>query len=454
MSVRKRIWFSRIQLKQLEPHAKDLAKEDGKPTKWKHETYLAGAARALGIEAQEAWVANYTDASGKRRLKTFERKKEAEAWEDQTNVAVRAGTHVADSDSITVAEAGKLWLETARGEGLEKTTLEQYEQHLGLHIVGDDEKVPEKDRSIFIGQLTLSQLNIPTVRAFQDRLRKGGRSHAMVKYVMRSLGAILADAQERGRIAHNPVREMRKVRRKKASQKRDKRKLVVGVDIPTPDEIRSIIHAVKGHWRPLLLTAIFTGLRSSELRGLRWQDVDLKKAELHVRQRADRHREIGRPKTEAGERTVPMPPTLVQELRKWQLVCPKKDGKLSLVFPNGDGNVEFHVNIIERGLKPTMLAADVTVPVLNKQGTPQRDEDGKPMVEPKYTGLHALRHFYASWLINAKGDGGLELPPIVVKERMGHSSITVTMDTYGHLFPRRDDGGALEKAAKALMAVH
>ena len=46
--------------------------------------------------------------------------------------------------------------------------------------------------------------------------------------------------------------------------------------------------AATGRWRPLLLTAIFTGLRASELRGLRWADVDLDKRELHVRQRADR----------------------------------------------------------------------------------------------------------------------------------------------------------------------
>jgi integrase len=71
-----------------------------------------------------------------------------------------------------------------------------------------------------------------------------------------------------------------------------------------------------------------------------------------------------------------------------------------------------------------------------------RDEEGKPIMEAKYTGLHALRHFYASWCINRKADGGLELSPKIVQERMGHSSITVTMDVYGHLFPRGDDSGA------------
>jgi len=55
-------------------------------------------------------------------------------------------------------------------------------------------------------------------------------------------------------------------------------------------------------------------------------------------------------------------------------------------------------------------------------------------------------HFYASWCINRKADGGLELAPKVVQARMGHSSITVTMDTYDHLFPRADDSEELAAA--------
>jgi integrase len=74
-----------------------------------------------------------------------------------------------------------------------------------------------------------------------------------------------------------------------------------------------------------------------------------------------------------------------------------------------------------------MMAAGVTKPVLDEQGAPRRDADGRPLVTPKYTGLHALRHFYASWCINRKADGGLELPAKVVQHRLGHSSIVVTM---------------------------
>jgi integrase len=275
----------------------------------------------------------------------------------------------------------------------------------------------------FLGRTKLLKLNGPAVCAFSDRLRAEARSGTMARYVIRSLGSLLSDAQERGLINRNPVHDLRSRRkgRNRKSDGEDRRgnRLVIGVDIPTPDEIKRIVGAASGRWRPLLLAAIFTGLRASELRGLRWQDIDLKKAELHVRQRADRHRKIDAPKTEAGQRTVPLPPMVVSVLREWKLACPK--GPLDLAFPNGKGNVEFHVNVIQRGFWPAQIAAGV---VTRSAGT----------VTPKYTGLHSLRHFYASWCINRKADGGLELPPKVVQHRLGHSSIMVTMDTYGHLF--------------------
>ena len=69
----------------------------------------------------------------------------------------------------------------------------------------------------------------------------------------------------------------------------------------------------------------------------------------------------------------------------------------------------------------------------------------------KYTGLHAFRHFYASWCINRRADGGLELPAKLVQERLGHSSIVITLDLYGHLFPRGDDGSELAAAETSLL---
>jgi integrase len=148
---------------------------------------------------------------------------------------------------------------------------------------------------------------------------------------------LISDAMERGHVPRKVVRELRRGKERKADR-RAKGKLKIGVDIPTPDEIRALLPCLKGRWRPILLTAIFCGLRGSELRGLRWQDVDLVKGEIHVRQRADRYHKIGRPKSEAGERTVPVPPLALNALKLWKLACPM--GDLGLAFPNPSGKVE------------------------------------------------------------------------------------------------------------------
>jgi integrase len=374
-------------------------------------------------EMKEAWIVDYADQHGDRHIKTFARKKDADAHHARVAVDVAAGLHTADSRSITVAEAGRLWIESGEAAKLERTTLEYYQQHIDHHIAP------------MIGTVKLAQLTAPAVREFEDRLR-ADRSPAMVRKALGSLGAILADAQERGLVAQNVVRSLRGRRRRGKDRRADRRqkgRLKVGVDIPTPDEVRAIIAHLGGRWRPMLLTAIFTGLRASELRGLRWTDVDLKRSELHVRQRADRFGIIGRPKSEAGERTIPLLPMVVNALREWKLVCPK--GELDLVFPNGRGRIESHANIVHRGLAPIQIAAGVT------------DRHGRA----KYPGLHALRHFYASWCINRRVDGGLELPLKLVQGRLGHASIQMTADRYGHLFPRGDDGAEMAAAERAFL---
>jgi integrase len=373
----------------------------------------------------EAWAVTYTDQTGKRRLKTFDRRKDADAFAGAVSVNVRAGIHVPDSQSITVAEAAQLWLASADAAGLERSTREQYGRHVGLHIVP------------FIGGMKLSQLTVPAARSFEDRLR-ATRSSVMVRKVLTSLGGILGDAQERGLVAQNVVQGLKSRRHRGKDLHADRRakgRLKLGVDIPTPDEVRAIIAALDHHprWRPLVLTAAFTGLRASELRGLRWSDVDLKAGTLHVRQRADRWCKIGPPKSEAGERTIPLPPTLINTLRTWKFACPK--GDLGLVFPNGRGRIADYSDIVSRGLCPIQVAAGV----VTKTG------------KAKYAGFHSLRHFYASWCINRRVDGGLELPLKVVQTRLGHSSIQMTADRYGHLFPRGDDGAEMAAAEKSFL---
>ncbi|PDT80043.1 site-specific integrase [Sinorhizobium sp. BJ1] len=403
--------------------------------------------KTAGGEEKTAWIVDYFDAAGKRRLKTFTKKKDADAFAATAKVEIREGVHVADSASATVEEAGKLWLASARAAGLERATIMDYERHLRIHIVP------------FLGASKLPGLSIAKIRAFEDQLREADRSTAMIKKVLVSLGTLIADAQERGLVARNVVRDMkgRRGSGEKRQEKRQRGRLKIGVDIPTRDEVKALIGAISGRWRPLFLTAAFCGLRASELRGLRWQDIDFEKGRIRVHQRADRFNDIGRPKSHASERTVPAPPMVCNALREWKLACPKKDtGKvddagqkimdLDLVFPNGQGKIEQLNNILRRGLHPAWITAGVVV------DTGEVDEKGKPVLTPKYTGLHCLRHFFASWCINRKEDGGLGLTPKIVQERMGHSTIALTMDRYSHLFPKDDDADEMAAAERAFLA--
>ncbi len=389
-------------------------------------------------ETKTAWAVDYVDQGGKRRLKTFDRKKDADDFHATAKVEIKAGVHTADSASITVAEAGGRWLVACTNAGLERTTIDAYRSHVHLHI------------NPFLGIRKVSQLTIPMVSDFETKLRTGTetekpRSPAMVKRVRSDLGALLSHAQETGLVARNVVREMRARRRRgkeRQAERRAKPKLKIGVDIPTREEIKVIVTAAHGWWRPLLLTAIFTGLRASELRGLRWANVDLAKRELHVRERADEYKQLGRPKSGSGERTVPLTPLVVSVLREWKLQCPK--GELGIVFPTTTGGIAGLQSLVRSGLVPAQIAAGVTIDVPGAHGAVVK--------RAKYPGLHALRHFYASWCINRRADGGLELPPKVVQERLGHSTIAMTLDVYGHLFPRHDDSEELAAAERALLA--
>lgn len=112
-----------------------------------------------------------------------------------------------------------------------------------------------------------------------------------------------------------------------------------------------------------------------------------------------------------------------------------------LVFRNVSGKVEQHKSMLE-STAPVLVAAGVV-------DKAKKDKDGKP--GPKYA-LHAYRHFYASWCINPVSRGGRGLSAKEVQALLGHETIQVTMDIYGHLFPRGDDGAELAAAEKAFLA--
>ena len=198
--------------------------------------------------------------------------------------------------------------------------------------------------------------------------------------------------------------------------------------IPTKSEIRAMIANVPEQHRPLIVTAIFTGMRISELRGLSWEPVDFNSKVIEVKQRADRYNEIGKPKSRSSKRMIPMSPSVLEHLSAWKLKCP--NGTLNRVFPNGAGNIENHSNIYQRIFKPLLVDNGII------------NSDDKPKF-----GFHALRHAAASLFIEQGW------PAKKVQSILGHSSITMTMDVYGHLFESpEDDVEMFEKMEADLMA--
>lgn len=324
---------------------------------------------------------------------------------------VQHGTHTPASQSKTIAEIADDWLvEKESVDQIERSTLKSYRNHVNGYI------------KPFFGTLKLSELTTPRVAKFKVHLSRKCRTLTMARMVLSSFKALIAFAKVSGAISSNPTLEVKFG----IDKKRDKPQIEVGKDVPSKSEIQAIIESATGRWRPLLITAIFTGMRSSELRGLRWSDVNWESRYISVTQRADEFGEIGSPKSKKGRRQIPMSKMVVNALKEWKLRCPKS--VLDLVFPNGAGNIEYHTNIVHRGFGELQ----------DKLG--MVDEHGKP----KY-GMHALRHFCAShWL-------DLGVKPMQVQEWLGHSSYNVTMNVYGHLFPKEDHHDTLDAGELAIV---
>ena len=349
-------------------------------------------------EPGEAWIVNYTDQEKHRRIETFATKKEAVARQAEVTVDVRKGTHVVPSASITVSEAAEEWFDAVKagrnGRGpAEASTLRQCRYHINTYIA------PK------LGRWKLSSLTKSRVILFMEQLLADGTSRPLAKKVLASLKGILSEAVHRERVAINVASGV-----KIGNGSRTKHE----VSIPEIADIKAILAELDERagqsdpnrakawqrWRLLIATAIHTGMRASELRGLPWKNVDLKAGKIAVTQKADENGTIGEPKSKSSHRTISIPAELVLLLGKPKLEA----GNRGLVFANKKGNPESLANIFNRAWKPIQTAVGV-----------------------KHN-FHALRHFHASLLIASGAN------PKEVMAELGHSSIQITYDLYGHIF--------------------
>jgi integrase len=216
--------------------------------------------------------------------------------------------------------------------------------------------------------------------------------------VLRSLTSIIAEAQRRGQVAQNVAQA---VKVKRSARERAK------ITTPPKKALKALLKAAQAsddrRAAPLVMLAVFAGLRASELRGLAWRQLDLSGHAVTVDQRADAGGNIGPPKSVASRRTTPLPASTIKALKEWKLACPPSE--IDLVFPSLAGKAMSHRYMSLKVLRPPLTGAGVGGIT-----------------------LHDLRHAAASLWIEQR------VEPKRVQTWLGHHSIQVTFDTYGHLF--------------------
>ena len=375
--------------------------------------------KARAGRPKEAWVVDYVDQHGDRHLKTFAKKREADAHHAMVGVEVRAGTHTADSKSITVAKAAELWLEAATPPAWNARPMAAYRQHAELHIVP------------VLGRTAAVAAHGAVVAASRTGCAgTGGRRRWCARPAARSAPSWPTPGARPG----GAERGASLRRQRRSAARGENGKLKIGVDIPSPTEIRAIIGKLAPQ-RPLAAAAAHRDLhRAACLRAAR---PALERCGPQARRapcaparrplRHDRAAEVGSGRAhgaaaaDGGHRVARAPAGL-----------PEK--RQDLVFANSQRQHRAPQH-------------DRRARLSSGTGRGRHRRSARRAVA-KYKGLHALRHFYASWCINRRVDGGLELPLKVVQARLGHASIQMTADIYGHLFPRGDDGPSWRRPKK------
>lgn len=380
---------------------------------------------------RHAWRVSYVDASGRRVHRQFAFKRDAEAFAQRVSSELHLGEHAPAADRTTLNEAAEVWLAALRlgrdGEGpVSRATTAQYEWALGHYI------------KPHLGARRLSELTRPALLEFRDWLLTAERASAdadadtpngplargSARKVLKALKACLNEARRRGLVSTDHWRDV--TIRESARQK-------ARVEIPSREQVRALLelaatrrdhpdkHVALARRRmyAIVATAAMTGLRQGEIRALAKDCIDFKQGLIRVERAADSWNVIGRPKTANSRRTVEMPPALIAILKEWSLAAPKSATAIDLVFPRHDGGIMDKANLYHRGWAPLRAAAGLWD-----------------------LHFHALRHFYASNLIAAGAS------PREIMEAMGHSSVLITFDTYGHLFP--DDRDARRARATQL----
>jgi integrase len=348
-----------------------------------------GACRCRPSYQASVWSAR----EGKRLFKTFPTLAEARAWRSEAQVGLRKGTIRAGA-SGTLREAAEAWLEGAKsgairnrsGHAYKPSAIRGYETALVARVLPA------------LGSLRLTEIRRVDVQDFADCLCAEGLDPSTVRNTLMPLRAIFRRAVARGEVGVNPTSGLELPAMEGA---RDR--------IASPAEAAELLAALPERDRALWATAMYAGLRRGELLALRWEDVDLGAGVMHVERSWDVKEGAVGPKSRAGRRTVPIPAVLRDYLVEHKL---RSGRRVGLVFGTGYAQPFTPSNVRKRANTAWIRAG----------------------FEP--IGLHECRHTFASLMI-AAGVNAKSLSTY-----MGHSSVTITLDRYGHLMPGNETEAA------------
>jgi integrase len=283
------------------------------------------------------------------------------------------------------------------GAPFKPSTLRLYGQVLRQHIL------PE------LGGARLSDVRAPDVQDVIDRLVADGVDPATIRNAINPLRGIFRRAVARGELAVNPTRGLELPAPRGV---RDR--------IASPAEATELIAALPARDRGLWATAMYAGLRRGELLALRWEDVDLAEGVIRVRRSYDPKAGLYlEPKTRAGRRNVPIASVLRGTLIEHRLATGRSDG---LVFGATADRPFTPSNATRRAATAWERASE------------SRRKQGQEPLQP--ISLHECRHTFASLMIAANVNAK------ALSAYMGHASVTITYDRYGHLMPGNENEAA------------
>lgn len=360
---------------------------------------------SISQRADGLWMARVSLPNGKRKALYGKTRKEAQ---DKLRAALRdldAGLDLS-AGRQTVGQFLERWLEDVAKPGLRPKTFQSYAQLVRLYLKPD------------LGHHQLAKLTPQHVQAMMTAKTAAGLSPRTVQYIRAVLRRALGQALKWGLVSRNVATLVDPPRSIKAP-----------VSPLTAEQARSFIaFTADDRLGPLFHVAIASGLRQGELFGLRWDDVDLAAGVLRVRhalQRIDGELTLVEPKTALSRRTVTLPASAVAALRV------QKDRQTFERAQAGDRWQEagfVFTSTVGTPLNPSNVDKRLKS-LLAEAGLPRQR-------------FHDLRHCAASLLLA----GGVA--PRTIMGILGHSQISLTMNTYAHLSP------ALERdAARALDTV-